>query len=297
MNRIGIIFFKKLAIFFYLIHEQLNKVLKKMDQFVFTNLTPAQKKMVLKSADLKNKHTDIKRCFILACGPSINKQDLKKLEGEFCISVSNFFVHPDFKTIKPKYHVFAAKDPRMSHEHFGDWFKDYESHACGSEVLVSIADIDSVVKYKGLTKSNVHYYYSTSRLPSQLENNFDLAKPLPLVQTVANLAMYLAINIGIKEIYLVGFDHDMILNIGKSQHFYKEDANELTRAGYEEWVNDIDLEVLGGYYKNMWLVYKDLKKYANTSGIKIVNITPNSLLDVFPRTTFDSIVNKKEVAH
>lgn len=281
---------KKVSILFYLIHDGINRILKKNDPFVFTSLTADHKELINKSATLKNKHSDVKRCFILACGPSINKQDLKKLEGEFCISVSNFFVHPDFKTIKPKYHVFASKDPHMTHEHFGNWFKDYEEHSSESEVLVSISDIDSVVKYQGLTKSKVHYYYSTSAKPSQINFNFNLSKPLPLVQTVANLAMYLAINIGIKEIYLVGFDHDMILNIGKSQHFYKEEDSELTRAGYEEWVNDIDIEILGGYYKNMWAIYKELKKYGAENGIKIINITPNSFLDVFSRGNFEDLV-------
>lgn len=289
MITIFLLFFKKLSVLFYIIHERINYFLKRIDPFVFSDLSSGQKKLVIESGNLKNKHSDVKRCFILACGPSINSQDLKELKGEFCISVSNFFVHPDFKIIKPKYHVFASKDPRMSHEHFGDWFKDYEAHSCGSELLVSITDIDSVIKYKGLTKSRVHYYYSTLNMPSKLNYNFDFSKPLPLVQTVANLALYLVINVGIREIYLVGFDHDMILNIGKSQHFYKEEESELTRAGYEEWVNDIDVEVLGGYYKNMWAVYKELKIYCGKNKVKIVNITPGSFLDVFPKANAVSL--------
>ena len=45
------------------------------------------------------------RAFLLGCGPSIKTQDLKPLANEICMSVSNFFVHPDFDLIQPAYHI------------------------------------------------------------------------------------------------------------------------------------------------------------------------------------------------
>ena len=44
------------------------------------------------------------RCFILGAGPSIKRQDLRKLRGEFVLSVSNTYVHPDYAYFRPRYH-------------------------------------------------------------------------------------------------------------------------------------------------------------------------------------------------
>ena len=52
-----------------------------------------------------------KRCFILATGPSINAENLKPLKNEFCIAVSNFYLHPDFKLIDPEYYCVAPWHP------------------------------------------------------------------------------------------------------------------------------------------------------------------------------------------
>ena len=50
--------------------------------------------IIAENSNLKNSYNNINRCFILATGPSIKNQDLTCLKDEFCISVSNFFVHP-----------------------------------------------------------------------------------------------------------------------------------------------------------------------------------------------------------
>src|SRR5262245_26441332 len=61
--------------------------------------------VLARNEECRNRHQDRRRCFILASGPSIKTQDLKKLQGETCFAVSNFFVHPDFEVIRPEYYV------------------------------------------------------------------------------------------------------------------------------------------------------------------------------------------------
>jgi hypothetical protein len=64
------------------------------------------KELVAENSKFKNIHHG-ERCFILATGPSIKTQDLRYLQGELCIGVSQFFLHKDIKIISPKYHVLA----------------------------------------------------------------------------------------------------------------------------------------------------------------------------------------------
>src|SRR5262245_54602744 len=44
------------------------------------------------------------RCFVLANGPSVLKQDLLPLRDEVVLSVSNGYLHKDFDAIAPAYH-------------------------------------------------------------------------------------------------------------------------------------------------------------------------------------------------
>ena len=50
------------------------------------------------------------RCFILGSGPSIVKQDLKKLQGEIVITQNNFHVHEDISIINPRYHCVIRRN-------------------------------------------------------------------------------------------------------------------------------------------------------------------------------------------
>ena len=45
------------------------------------------------------------RCFVLANGPSTRNQDLSQLREELVFTVSRGYLHKDYSTIKPKFHV------------------------------------------------------------------------------------------------------------------------------------------------------------------------------------------------
>ena len=91
-------------------------------------------KVWLKNSDTLNKNRVLKdsfkgkECFILGCGPSIKKQDLKVLAGKLSISISNFFVHPDFNIIKPEFHLFPQRHRPLTPEQFTVWWQDAEKY-------------------------------------------------------------------------------------------------------------------------------------------------------------------------
>src|SRR6185437_6208885 len=68
-----------------------------------TNQQLSNQTVLAANQSIYNRHAG-QRCFILATGPSIKTQPLHLLAGETCISVSNFFVHPDYGLIRPRYH-------------------------------------------------------------------------------------------------------------------------------------------------------------------------------------------------
>ncbi|MBU6390089.1 hypothetical protein KGQ31_00915 [Patescibacteria group bacterium] len=221
-----------------------------------------------------------KRCFILATGPSINKMNLKQLKGELCVSVSNFFLHPDFAIIKPEYHIFPGAHSPITDEQYKLWFEDAgKKMPAGQKVFVALTDKPIIDKYKLFQKQQVFYYFTTMRRGPV--RKIELTRQLPAIQTSPHIAMFIALYLGVKEINLLGVDHDWILHIGDTRHFYDEKESILTRQGYNEWHSP--LEVTLKSYLNLWQVYRSIKQYADGRGVKIYNATPGSLLDVFPR--------------
>jgi hypothetical protein len=250
-------------------------------------LRQKERKYLNKNSKLKNSFIS-KRCFILATGPSIKKQDLKKLKGELVITVSNFFVHPDFREISPEFHLFVPNHQPATDDQIGAWWKEAEkAFPAGQKVLISITDKPIVLEFN-LFKNQDVYYYQPGQKYLRPNQEIDFEKSLPITQTSVHIAIYLAFYLGVKEIYLLGCDHDWILHLGESRHFYEEKKSVLSEKGYDEWAGK-DLEMEFQAYANLWKIYKKIKSYAEKRGISIVNSTLESLLDIFPKKSFEKI--------
>jgi hypothetical protein len=230
--------------------------------------------------------------FILATGPSIKKQNLKILAGKNCFSVSNFFVHEDFKFLSPKFHFFAASHDPITGEQYWSWLRDAETHF--PEKLNVILSVDSALEYilKIFPKQNVfHYIVGNKKITPNPD--LDLTKVLPRIQGITHLALYWAMYMGAKKIYLLGCDHDRILHVGTSTHFYEQNQHAMVRKGYNEW--SYGTESMQDRFKahyELWQKYKEIKEYADKRGIEIWNSTPGSLLDIFPRKELEDAVNE-----
>ena len=241
--------------------------------------------LLKKNKKLKDSAQDVKRCFILATGPSIQTQNLGILENEYCISVSNFFVHPLFNTIKPHYHIFAATHPPITKEQIKSWWTDAEQQMKHPKpsVLLYAADKKIVQEYNLFPGREIIYYANGGRYP------VDFTSLIPPVQTVVHIAIYLAIYIGIKEVYLLGCEHSWLRHFGESKHFYQEKQHAFTRANYSEWSEIKDMGEEFKTYVSLWDIYRKIRQQAFKNDVMIYNATPESMLDIFPRRDFDQI--------
>jgi len=234
-----------------------------------------------------------RKCFIIATGPSIKRQDLKKLKGQLSISVSNFYVHPDFAEIKPEFHLFAAMHPPITEDQYSAMLKDAEKHfPHGQKILMSIGDKHIVEKFNALKKQNV-YYYSLGLKNIKPKSTIDFSKQLPTIQTSPHIAIYLAIYLGAKEINLLGCDHDWILHFGETRHFYDEKKSVLSQKGYDEWRGS-DFGTECAAYASLWEKYRRMRAYASAHGITVINCTDGGLLDVFPRKNLEAALETKQ---
>ena len=260
--------------------DMIRKIYNELISFQYSAGIGKYSTLLKKNVILKNSVGNVQRCFILATGPSIQNQDISFLQNEYCISVSNFFVHPLFSHIRPAFHIFAGWHPPITHEQMRSWWEDAAKHFIKNErIKVFLNASDKIIEEKSDVFKNqqVHYYYGGGRFP------VDFTRQIPEIQTVVHIAIYLAIYIGIKEIYLLGCDHNWLLHYGKSMHFYAEEQHAFTRNNYSEWSEVKDIGDEFKTYANLWDIYRRIRIEATQNNVSIYNATPGSLLDIFPR--------------
>ncbi len=237
---------------------------------------------------LKDKYNNVERCFILATGPSINNMDLRYLKDEFCISVSCFYLHKDFKLINPYFHCYAPSHPPLTEEQLLEGFNQYKNNSQSNTTKTVMVDYDSKLCLKNniLENKNIIEYSKGGIYP------IDFTKKLPSINTVVHVAIYLAMYLRIKNIYLLGVDHNFIEIFKKSSnmHFYKEHMNKMTDKKYDAWGDFTGY--LGDYCYSiylLWEVYKKIKKEAEANNINIINATENSFLDLFLKVEYNNL--------
>jgi len=234
------------------------------------------------------------RCFIIACGPSINTQDLTKLKNEYCITISNLFLHKDFEKINSIFHCYAEYMPVFTRQEWAENLKKMDSTLKKSTKLVTdINEKENAEKNNIFMDRDVFYIQQCSK-----SKNFDLTKPIMRYRTIAINAMQLAIYCGFSELYLVGFDHDWILNYKKTRHFYREEEDVRQKnnknKNFREWKTINDFENYLKDYLKLWGQYKFVKQKALEHGIKVYNATNGGLLDMFECVDYDQINFKGE---
>lgn len=239
--------------------------------------------------ELCNRHVG-ERCFILATGPSISKQDLSLLEGELCISVANFFVHPEFARIRPRYHCVAPLHPPFTDEDGIRWFRSMEPHMGHTTLVLSYSDKRLVDKNGLFAGREVRYVRFGADWTDISKNGLDLSRLVPGPQSVSIMALMVALYIGCSEIYLLGVDHTSFNpNTGKYdyRHFYDRGANRLGELSPPE---DLEWQFLSGW--RLWSQYKALRSVALTNSVAIYNATAGGILDVFPRVNLEVVLRE-----
>jgi 8-oxo-dGTP pyrophosphatase MutT (NUDIX family) len=252
--------------------------------------------LLMRNLELLNKHQG-NRCFVIGTGPSIGKQDLCGLRNEICIAVSNFFVHPLFDKIKPKYYCIAPYHAPITEDAWQAWMDELNAHIGNSNLFCGANDIERNMA-KGRLKNNCPYFIDfNGNYQDIISNGIDLTRPVPGVQSVSVMALMIAMYMQFSEIYLLGCDHDWLLHMYESHHFYDESKHVFNRhMGINcEW-QKTDLEKECRSYIELWQQYKVLRQLANQTGTLIYNATDGGMLDVFPRVDLATVLRFSKAA-
>ena len=243
------------------------------------------------------------RCFILATGPSIKTQDLKLLKDEICISVSQFMLHPDIKIINPLYHIEAPTHPPLDFSYVKTSFDGYKNNYAGrvnyffGYYPYDYSIINFFYHHKEYYNTNIHFIdYTKSRfLDDKNYNNktvWDITRSPFLARTVIYIAIQVAFYMGFREIYLLGCDHDYLMNLTRNTdfHFYRDGESNTGKMDSKHY-NSFSTEWWFLQYYYRWKEFRLMRDYLESRGCRIFNATNGGMLDVFPRVNYEDVIS------
>jgi hypothetical protein len=250
-------------------------------------LPAADRALLAANRALHNRHAG-RRAFILCSGPSVKTQDLTVLKNEICIGVSNFFVHPDYALISPRYHCIAPLHPPFTDADGVRWFRTMEQPLAGRELFLGLTDRHLIDRGRLFAATQVHYLSFGRPWGRSAPPSLSLDARLPSGQSVSVFALMVALQLGFSEIYLLGVDHTS-LNFQNGHYAYRHFYTGDRTNALGEMPPPADLEPEFASYVALWRQYKTLRAIAAARGVGIFNATRGGLLDVFPRVNLESL--------
>ena len=235
---------------------------------------------------LRNYHDKYEgeRCFIIGNGPSLNKHDLSKLNGEFTIGVNSIFLKTELEGFRPTFYVVedghvlddnleAISDYDVEHKFILAHYKD--KLKASQNIVWLPADLGF---YRG-----AHPFGGVPRFSR------DISDVVYAGQSVTHINMQLAYYMGFSEVYLIGMDF----------HYEKPESvitKGLTWISTEDDPNHFDPRYFGAGKKwhdpqldKVALNYTHARKVYERAGRKLQNATHGGKLEIFDRVDYDSL--------
>nr|WP_320039529.1 hypothetical protein [uncultured Bacteroides sp.] len=214
----------------------------------------------MKKRPIEGKGHDL---YILLNAPSLKTQDISVLKGKNTMFVNRGFMHPSYKDLQPKYHVFI--DSKMLNGTWPvSWLEEIWTMSPNTTIILPISWYCNDIFSK---------YRNDKRI-------FWFKHSLPFYSLgVSGGCFSFAIQQKFEKIYFAGFDatgigHEMVKTA--DSHFYGNDK-ELDNKSTTQFV--IDLYMHSRHLHDL----NRLAIYCRKKGIVMINMTNGGLLDMFPR--------------
>jgi hypothetical protein len=255
-----------------------------LDEFISSE----EREILARNAIFLNRHAG-KRCFVIGSGPSLQKQDLSYLKGEIIFSMNSFWKHPILNTWQPTYYCFA--DPIFFNrpDPMKLFFQDLKRQVRTSDFFVPLSS-KRIIDQMNFLPSDKTFFVRNEGEPSESTLKLDLTKTLPIVSSVSQLAIMIAVYMGCSPIYLMGLDHDWLSHRGQDKHFYdgKSIQNHPEATGLLNYPYIDEMRSMTA----LWESYYRLDEAAKGKNLQILNATAGGFLDVFPRANYESLFQK-----
>lgn len=249
---------------------------------------------------------------IMGNGPSLRdaiENDLDILKSFPRMAVNLSALAPEFRTLQPDYYILAdiafflkektGKVPALWEALSSvDWPMTLFLPATARRMdEVSRLPECVTVKYYNLTPAEGWEWL--------MRKIYDSGLAMPRPRNVLIPSIMCAMREGFRRIVLIGADHnwsktlwvtDRNRVVSVQPHFYKDDDKELRRA--EEIFSNVHIHDVYENYAIAFRSYFNVKAYTDKRGVEILNATPGSFIDAFPRISLsalkDDVRNKEK---
>lgn len=236
------------------------------------------------------------RLIIMANGPSLAdtiRDHVDKLRSTPTMAVNFAAIAPEFTDLKPSYYVLA--DPHF----FSDGADDANLQKLRRNLGLVDWPMTLLVPVKYSRKARQLYpgldiatfnAVGIEGFAPLCNAAFRAGLAMPRPRNVLIPSLMLAIALGYKEIVVTGADHTWMQTLSVTDdnevvsvqpHFYKDGKDEQTRVRHE--YRNYRLHQIVGSFAVAFKSYHDIANFAVSQGVKIVNATPGSFIDAFPR--------------
>ncbi len=236
---------------------------------------------------------------IMGNGPSLRdamEHDMDVLKAYPRMAVNLSALAPEFRELRPDYYILAdiafflkvktGKVPALWEALAGvDWpMTLFLPAAARGMAEVRRLPGNVTVKYYNLTPAEGFGWL--------MRPVYDMGLAMPRPRNVLIPSIMSAMREGFRRVVLIGADHNWSKTLWVTErncvvsvqpHFYKDDDKELRRA--EEIFRNVRIHDVYENYAIAFRSYHNLKAYTDRRGVEVLNATPGSFIDAFPRTT------------
>ena len=227
------------------------------------------------------------RCFILGGGPSLKDQNLSLLHKEATIAVNGFFRHPHAAKIQSEYYCLSGDLFFDGSDYSNDFLRDLLAVVRRAEFFVPLVNAHEVKQQHVLPWDKLHFLpYNGSCLFHPLRD-VSLQQSVPQNVNILQMAIIVAMHLGCNPIYILGADHDWLATRNQYNHFVEEKERRSNFRYFEDWSYHEKVKAT----LQIWEGYLAIQKFATERGFRIVNLTPDSYLDIFECGVLERIVH------
>ncbi|QOR65481.1 DUF115 domain-containing protein [Cytobacillus suaedae] len=230
--------------------------------------------------ELKDVHLN-KRCFIIGNGPSLSIDDLTKLKNDVTFAFNRIYYLFDQTEWRPTY--YCSEDDKTI-------FKSREE-INNLKVENKFFPVNFPRDYKIQFNNAKYYVFKFGDRNVEPKFSDDIVKGIYWGNTVAYTAIQIAVYMGMKEIYLLGIDHNFSKMVNdKGEIIFDKTVKDYFTEKYNTDKDDL-------YIPNVEVstrAFLAAKKYAEQNKIKIYNATRGGKLEVFQRVDFDKLFIENE---
>ena len=251
------------------------------------------------------------KCIIIMNGPNLisdlgNNSWIYNEKNIFC--VNNFSTTDLYQKLKPNFYMIS--DPAYWEKNPGDFLLDYRKKIYQSIINKTNWSLDFFIPHESFNNLNKMEIFNNKNINPILFNQtaikglkifrelcYKIGLGTPTPNNVLIPALIKMINLGFKEIFILGTDHSMFKNVSvgednilykDGEHFYgKGKRRKLYSYKYiNGFVNDSVSLRMSEFLMSAAILFEShelINDFAKSNNVSITNLTKNSFIDSYEK--------------